>query len=134
MIDVNLLHSQLQFDSFRFSINQFSPSAVDRTLEESKELDLQFNRMLNNRAHVSYPGDLHIRNSSSASSSSSHSEALSDMHRSSEGQRDRQGHGQDGYEDGGEDERFQHGDDSQHIEVHLTSNQWNGTCMPVLTT
>jgi hypothetical protein len=54
------------------------------------------------------------------------------MHRNNDGQRDRQGHGQDENEDGGVDEGGNEGN-SRHIEVHLTSNQWNGTCVPVLT-
>jgi uncharacterized protein YdeI (BOF family) len=81
--------------------------------------------MLNNRAHVSYPGDLNSR--FRTSTSSSHTATLSNAHRNNGVQ------GQDEYEDEGGDERFQHSDHSQHIGVHLTSNQWNGACMPVLT-
>ena len=89
--------------------------------------------MLNNRSHVSNPWDLNLRNNTS--NSSSHSATFSDIHRNNGGQRDRQG--QDGYVDEGEagegNERLEHSDNFQHIEVHLTSNQWNGAYMPVLT-
>ena len=82
--------------------------------------------MLNNRAHVSYPGDLDSRYGTRTSTSSSHTATLSNALRNNEVQ------GQDEYENGDEDEGGSEGN-SQHIEVHLTSNQWNGTCMPVLT-